>query len=68
MRILKATTTDGKPEVFNLDRVLTIAPHGEKIKILMGAGLYWIVERDSIIIEDLGYKELEALLKGEAVL
>lgn len=68
MRILKATTTDGKPEVFNLDKILTIAPHGEKIKILMGAGLYWFVERESIVIEDISYKELENLIKGGGVL
>lgn len=68
MRILKATTTDGKPEIFNLDKILNIAPHGENIKILMGAGLYWFVERDSIVIEDLGYRELETIIKGGNVL
>ena len=68
MRILRATTTEGKPEVFNLDKILNIAPHGENIKILMGAGLYWFVERDSIIIEDIEYKDLEKLIKGGGVL
>lgn len=63
MRILRATTTDGKTEVFNLDKILNFAPHGDGVKILLGGGLYWTVARDSIAIEDIGYKELEALLK-----
>lgn len=46
---LKATTTEGKTELFNLDKILSITPknHGT-VKILMGAGLYWTVYADSI--------------------
>lgn len=46
---LKATTTEGKTELFNLDRVLNITPNKNgTVKILMGAGLYWTVYADSI--------------------
>lgn len=63
MKILRATTTDGKTEVFNLDKILNFAPRGDGIKILMGGGLYWTVTRDSIVIEDIGTDELKTLLK-----
>ena len=46
---LKATTPEGKTELFNLDRVLTITPNNNgTVKILMGAGLYWTVNAESI--------------------
>ena len=43
MRFLKAITTDGETELFNLDQVLTIQPNRDRTKILMGAGLWWWV-------------------------
>ena len=47
--LLKATTTEGKTEIFNLDRILTFRPYGNgTVQILMGAGLYWTVYADSI--------------------
>ncbi len=65
MKILKAINTDnGKPEVFFLDKIISIKPHGDGIKILAGAGLYWTVDPVSVTVEDLGYTELENLLKG----
>lgn len=50
MNYLKATTTDGITEYFNADKILTLQPSedGERVKILMGAGLYWWVWSDSI--------------------
>lgn len=50
MNYLKATTTDGVTEYFNADKILTLQPseNGERVKILMGAGLYWWVWSDSI--------------------
>ena len=65
MLILKAKTSNGKNEYFNLDKILTITPGEEYTKILLGAGLYWMVESKSIEIEDLSYKELEAIARGE---
>ena len=50
MKILKITTTDGETEFLNLDRILSILPKGEKVKILMGAGLYWWAERETMEI------------------
>ena len=46
---LKATTTEGKTEIFNLDRILTFRPYENgTVQILMGAGLYWTVYAGSI--------------------
>lgn len=52
MHYLKATTTEGQREYFNLDRILSIqdSADGTKKKILMGAGLYWWVWADSLTI------------------
>jgi hypothetical protein len=50
---LRATTTDGNIELFNLENILTITPKANgSTKILMGAGLYWNVYTDSIEIVD----------------
>lgn len=50
MQLLKATTTDGETELFNIDRIISLKPSedGSRVKILMGAGLYWWVWADSI--------------------
>ena len=50
MLFLKATTTDGKIEYFNTQNILTVQPWngGENLKILMGAGLHWIIKADSV--------------------
>ena len=55
MHYLKATTIDGKREYFNLDKILTLqdSADGTKIKIFMGAGLYWWVWADSLRITNL---------------
>ena len=50
---LRATTTEGTIELFNLDRVMTIQPKANGItKILFGANMYWNVYTDSIEIVD----------------
>lgn len=50
MRLLKVTTTDGDLEYLNIERILSIqeSKDGTKVKILMGAGLYWWVWADSL--------------------
>ena len=50
MRLLKVITTDGDLEYLNLERILSIqeSKDGTKVKILMGAGLYWWVWADSL--------------------
>lgn len=50
MNYLKATTTEGKREYFNLNNILTLqeSADGARIKILMGAGLSWWVWADSL--------------------
>lgn len=55
MLFLKAVTTDGKVEFLNAQNILSMQPqgHGEKLKILMGAGLYWIVETKSVELVEL---------------
>lgn len=51
MNFLKAITTDGKSELFNIDNILNIQPNKNgTTKILMGAGLFWWVHTDSIIL------------------
>lgn len=60
MRFLKATATDGQIEYFNLDKIMTIRPlsDGERVKILMGAGLYWTVWRDSMQVWEMTNDEI----------
>ena len=55
MRYLKATTTDGQREYFNLDKIMTIqeSADGTRLKLFLGAGLYWWVWADSLRITDL---------------
>lgn len=55
MKYLKATTTEGQREYFNLDRILSIqdSADGTKKKILMGAGLHWWVWADSLKITNI---------------
>jgi len=53
VKFLKAITTDGKTEYFNINHVLTITQNGSTIKILMGAGLYWNVKPGTLEIVDL---------------
>lgn len=55
MKFLKATTTDGDTEYFNLEKIISIRPlpDGERVKILMGAGLYWTIIKDTIKIVNL---------------
>jgi hypothetical protein len=62
LKFLQATTTDGKTEYFNLEKILTISPiDGERVKILMGAGLFWYIERDSMRVWDMSNKEIEEI-------
>ena len=52
MKFLKAVSIDGDTEFFNLEKIISIRPLpcGERVKILMGAGLYWTVKKESIKI------------------
>ena len=66
MVFLKATTTDGETEYFNLEKILSIKPNedAQRVKLLMGAGLYWWVWADSITIMDLSHNELKNIFGG----
>lgn len=55
MLFLKAITKEGKVEYFNADKILSLQPQGKYLKILMGAGLYWHVEANSIEVIELKY-------------
>ena len=50
MMFLKVITKDGELEYLNAKNILSIQPlkNGDNVKILMGAGLYWIVKADSM--------------------
>lgn len=48
MMFLKAVTLEGKTEYFNTEKILSIKPSGSAVKILMGAGMFWNVKRDSL--------------------
>lgn len=67
MTMLKAITTDGELQYFNFDLILNITPSrdGERVKILMGAGLFWWVQRDTIEILNYSYKATAQELRGE---
>ena len=56
MKFLKAITKDGSTEFLNMQSILSIKPCGnnfEDLKILMGAGLFWIVKADTVEIVEL---------------
>lgn len=63
MKFLKVTDIDGTVEYLNLEKILTIRPLpcGERVKILMGAGLFWTVERDSMQVWDMSDREIEGI-------
>lgn len=48
MKYLKTITTNGKTEYINADKIISIVPNGDTIKILCGAGLYWNVRAASL--------------------
>lgn len=50
MHFLKITTTDNTLEYLALDKILSIQPQTHRIKILMGAGLYWFALPESLEI------------------
>lgn len=56
MLFLKVITTEGTTEFLNTQNILSIKPYGENLKnlkVLMGAGLYWMVKADSVEIVNL---------------
>ena len=67
MNLLKVTTTDGHTEYLNLDRILSLQPSedGKRVKILMGAGLYWWVWAESITVLNASYNEIQNILGGK---
>lgn len=68
MNFLKAITTEGKTEFFNVDHILNIQPDATNgiTKILMGAGLYWWIHTDSIVWVN-SYNELIAKINAEGL-
>lgn len=54
MKFLKAITTDGNVEYFNVSHILNIRPRkcGDVV-VLMGAGLYWHVKPETMVFVDL---------------
>lgn len=69
MNYIQATSTsDGKPVIFNLDKVLTIKPNHKNNTaiILLGAGLHYTVYIDSIIWVNC-YNELLGAIRGEVI-
>ena len=54
MKFLKAITTDGDVEYFNVSQILNIRPRKSgDVVILMGAGLYWHVKPETMVFVDL---------------
>ena len=54
MKFLKAITTDGQTEYFNVSQILNIRPRKSgDVVILMGAGLYWHVKPETMVFVDL---------------
>lgn len=54
MKFLKAITTEGKTEYFNVNQILAITPRKSgDVTILMGAGLYWHIKPETMIFVDL---------------
>ena len=54
MKFLKAITTDGNVEYFNVSQILAITPRkcGD-VTVLMGAGLYWHIKPETMVFVDL---------------
>ena len=61
MKFLKAITTEGKTEYFNVNQILTITPEINAVKILMGAGLYYRVKPETMVFVDLEYIPAEMM-------
>lgn len=63
---ISATTTEGTTEIFNVNKILSFQPNPDRgtVKILMGAGLYWTVDADSIVYIDC-INDLIKEIKGE---
>lgn len=54
MKWLKAITTDGSTEYFNVTQILNIRPRAcGDVVILMGAGLYWHIKPETMVFVDL---------------
>lgn len=67
MLYLKVITKDGSTEYLNTQHILSIMPYGENLKyfkILMGAGLYWIVKADNVEIVELNGVLGKSKIKG----
>ena len=66
MIILKATDKDGQTQYFNLNLILNMTPSsdGKRIKILMGGGLFWWVDADTIEILNYSNKQTICELRG----
>lgn len=64
MRFLKAITTDGEIEYFNVSQILNIRPRAcGDVVILMGAGLFWHIKPETMVFVDL--KNIVGEVMGE---
>ena len=48
MTYLRALTTDGETVYLNTDKILSITPYPSRLTILLGAGLYWHVDPETV--------------------
>lgn len=54
MRFLKAITTDGTTEYFNVDKILSLTPRKSgDVTVLMGAGLFWHIKPETMVFVEL---------------
>ena len=53
MKFLRVLTTDDVTEYISMDKILNITPYDDKVKILLGAGLFWWAWRDSLAVIDM---------------
>lgn len=66
MTLLKAVDMDGKTQYFNLNLIVNMTPSDDRkrIKILMGGGLFWWVDADTIEILNYSFKQAVCELRG----
>lgn len=66
MTLLKAVDKDGQTQYFNLNLIVNMTPSsdGKRVKILMGGGLFWWVDADTIEILNYSFKQTVCELRG----
>lgn len=54
MKFLKAITTNGTTEYFNVDKILSLTPRKSgDVTVLMGAGLFWHIKPETMVFVEL---------------